>query len=326
MSSDWSQQLADELHKPITRKFQKRRVISNNIDDIWTADLVEMQNFSKWNKGIRYLLMVIDVFSKYGWIRALKNKKAETVYEAFRDIITGDSPPMTPSYLKNRKPKMLWTDKGTEFTGKYFRNYLGIKKIKPYHTENIEKSSVIERWNRTIKEKIWKIFTVNNDNVYWDKIDKIVDDYNNSIHSSIKMTPVEASNPKNRDKVWYNLYYDLIYINPEKPKFEIGDKVRIPTLKRRVFDKGYTPNWTEEIFIVDEILPTKPITYKIVDLMGKEIKGTFYEKELQKSKQQTFRIEKVIKKDDLNKLVLVKWKGYPDKFNSWVSSKDMVNF
>ena len=316
MSSDWSQQLADELHKPITRKFQKRRVISNGIDDIWTADLVEMQNFSKWNKGIRYLLMVIDVFSKYGWVRALKNKKAETVYEAFRDIII----------KSNRKPKMLWTDKGTEFTGKYFRNYLGIKKIKPYHTENIEKSSVIERWNRTIKEKIWKMFTTNNNNVYWDKIDKIVDDYNNTIHNSTKMTPVEASKDINRDKVWYNLYHDLIYIKTENPKFEIGDKVRIPTLKRRVFDKGYTPNWTEEVFIVDEILPTKPITYKIVDLMGKEIKGTFYEKELQKSKQQTFRIEKVIKKDDLNKLVLVKWKGYPDKFNSWISSKDTVNF
>ena len=122
------------------------------------------------------------------------------------------------------------------------------------------------------------------------------------------------------------MYHELIYLNPGKVKFEIGDKVRIPTLKRKVFDKGYTPNWTEEIFIIDNILPTKPITYKIVDLMGKEIKGTFYEKELQKSKQQTFRIEKVIRKDDVNKLVLVKWKGYPDKFNSWISSKDLVNF
>ena len=87
MSGDWSQQLADELHKPITRNFQKRRVISNGIDDIWAADLVEMQEFSKWNKGIRYLLMVIDVFSKYGWIRELKDKKTETVTKAFGDIL-----------------------------------------------------------------------------------------------------------------------------------------------------------------------------------------------------------------------------------------------
>ena len=316
MSSDWSQQLADELHKPIIRKFQKRRVISNGIDDIWAADLVEMQKLSKWNNGIRYLLMVIDVFSKYGWIRGLPNKKAETVYEAFRDII-----------LKSkRKPKMLWTDKGTEFTGKYFRNYLGIKKIIPYYTENKEKSSVVERWNRTIKEKIWKMFTVNNNTVYWDKLHKILDNYNNTYHNSIKMTPVEASKTKNRDKVWYNLYNDLIYLQPGKPKFAIGDNVRVSKNKRPVFDKGYTPNWTEEIFIIDDILPTKPVTYSIVDLMKKKIKGSFYEKELQKAKQQTYRIEKIIKKDNKNKLALVKWSGYPDKFNSWVSLDDLVDF
>ena len=316
MSNDWSQQLADELHKPITRNFQKRSVVSNGIDDIWAADLVEMQKFSKWNKGIRYLLMVIDVFSKYGWIKVLKNKKTETVYEAFRNIIMES----------NRKPKMLWTDKGTEFTGKYFRNYLGIKKIKPYYTENKEKSSVVERWNRTIKEKIWKMFTINNNTVYWDKIDKIVDDYNNTTHSSIKMTPVEASKKNNENKVFSNLYSDLIYLRPSKAKFAIGDHVRIPKNKRKVFDKGYTPNWTEEIFIIDEVLPTKPITYKISDLMGEEVKGSFYEQELQKAKQQTYRIEKIIKKDDKNKLALVKWSGYPSKFNSWVSLKDFVNF
>ena len=317
MSSDWSQQLADELHKPVTRKFQKRRVISNDIDDIWAADLVEMQKYSKWNNGIRYLLMVIDVFSKYGWIRGLPNKKTETVTEEFRDIIM----------KSNRKPKMLWTDKGTEFTSKNFRYFLAVKKIIPYYTENKEKSSVVERWNRTIKEKIWKMFTVNNNTVYYDKLNKILYNYNNNtIHSSIKMTPAEASKKENRDKVWYNLYHDLIYLNPGKTKFAIGDNVRISKNKRPVFDKGYTPNWTEEIFIIDQVLPTKPITYKIKDLMEKEIKGSFYEKELQKTKQKTFRIEKIIKKDDKNKLALVKWSGYPDKFNSWISSKDLINF
>ena len=96
--------------------------------------------------------------------------------------------------------------------------------------------------------------------------------------------------------------------------------------KRRVFDKGYTLNWTEEVFIVDKILPTKPVTYEIVDSMGEEIEGSFYEKELQKPKQQTFRIEKVVRRDNKKKNALVKWKGYSDKFNSWVSFKDLVNF
>ena len=170
------------------------------------------------------------------------------------------------------------------------------------------------------------MFTGNNNTVYWDKIDKLVDDYNNARHSSIKMTPVEASKKKNEKNVWSNLYGDLIYLKPGKPKFAIGDKVRISKYKRQVFDKGYTPNWTEEIFVINKVLPTKPVTYSIFDLMGEAITGSFYKQELQKAKQQTFRIEKIIRRDNRKKLALVKWSGYPDKFNSWVSFKDLVDF
>ena len=283
-SSDWSQQLADELHKPITRNFSKRSVISNGIDAIWAADLVEVQAFSKWNKGIKYLLMVIDVFSKYGWIRPLRDKKTETVSKAFDEI-----------FKRKRKPQMLWTDKGSEFISKHFKEFLKREGIKLYHTENEEKSSVVERWNKTMKNRMWKMFTVNNNAVYWDKINKLVNDYNNARHSSVKMCPVEASKKKNESKVWYNLYSNLIYTKPGKPAFAIGDKVRISKYKRQVFDKGYTPNWTEEIFVTDKFLPTKPITYSIVDLMNEAIKGSFYEQELQRAKQQTFRTEKVIR-------------------------------
>ena len=313
--SDWSQQLADELHKPIKRNFQKRTVVSNGIDDIWAADLVEMQKFSKWNKGIKYLLMVIDVFSKYGWIRGLKDKKTETVGKAFDDI-----------FKSKRKPKMFWTDKGSEFISNHFKEFLKREGIKLYHTENEEKSSVVERWNKTIKTNMWKMFTANNNTVYWDKINKLVDNYNNARHSSIKMTPVEASKKKNENKVWANLYGDSIYMKPGQPKFSIGDRVRISKYKRKVFDKGYTPNWTEELFVIDKVNPTKPVTYSIVDLMGEDIKGTFYEQELQKAKQQTFKIEKIIKRDNKKKMALVKWSGYPDKFNSWVNLKELVNF
>ena len=221
---------------------------------------------------------------------------------------------------------MLWTDKGSEFISKHFKDFLKREGIKLYHTENEEKSSVVERWNKTMKNRMWKMFTVNNNTVYWDKIDNLVNAYNNARHSSIKMSPVEASKKKNESKVWSNLYGDLIYLKPRNPKFAIGDHVRISKYKRRVFDKGYTPNWTEEIFVIDKVLPTKPVTYKIVDLMGEEIKGSFYNQELQKTKQQTFRIEKIIRRDNKKKMALVKWSGYPDKFNSWVSSKDLVDF
>ena len=290
-SSDWSQQLAHELHKPITRNVSKRSVISNGIDEIWAADLVEMQKFSKWNKGIKYLLMVIDLFSKYRWIKGLKDKQTETVSKAFDNIFKSSK----------RLPKMLWSDKGSEFIGKHFKEFLKSKGIKLYHTENEEKSSVVERWNKTIKNRMWNMFSVNNNTVYFDKINKLVDDYNNARHSSIKMTPVEASKKKNESKVWSNLYSDLIYTKPGKPAFAMGDKVRISKYKRQVFDKGYTPNWTEEIFVIDKVIPTKPVTYSIVDWMGESIKGSFYDQELQKAKQKTFRTEKVIRRNNKKK-------------------------
>ena len=139
---------------------------------------------------------------------------------------------------------------------------------------------------------MWKMFSANNNTVYWDKLDKLLDDYNNTKHSSIKMTPTEASKKVNEKE-------DEIYMKPGKPKFSIGDKVRISKYKRKVFDKGYTPNWTEEVFVVDKINLTKPVTYNILDLLGEKIEGSFYGKELQKAKQQTFRIEKVVRYDML---------------------------
>ena len=155
MSIDWSQQLADELHKPITRNFSKRTVISNGVDKIWAADLVEMQKFNKWNKGVKYLLLVTDIFSKYGWIKPLRDKKTESVSKAFDEI-----------FKSKRKPKMLWTDKGSEFISRHFKDFLSKKRIKLYHTENEEKSSIVERWSKTIKNKMWKMFTTNNNTVY----------------------------------------------------------------------------------------------------------------------------------------------------------------
>ena len=302
--NSWQQQLADELHKPIKRNFTPRRVITTGFDKIWCSDLVEMQQFSKWNKGYRYLLMVPDLFSKYGWIVPLKDKKEETVTEAFKTI-----------FKEGRKPQYLWTDKGKEYYNKNMRELLEKNDITLYSTENEEKSSVCERWNRTIKTKMWKQFTVQGNTQYLDI--KILEQYNNTNHSSIKMTPVEASKKKNESTVYYILYGDLEQLSP-KPKFKVGDKVRISKYKRKVFDKGYTPNWTEEIFLIDKIQSTNPITYRLKDLNNEEIQGSFYEPELLPAKQDVFRIEKVIRRDYKKKQALVKWLGYSDDFNSWI--------
>ena len=194
--------------------------------------------------------------------------------------------------------------------------------VELYSTENEEKSSVVERWIRTMKEKMWKYFTDKNTNVYLNQLSDLVKEYNNTRHSSIKMTPVKASKKENELMVWRNLYPEHLEIYDINPKFSVGDTVRI-SKKKKTFEKGYTTRWTEKVFTIVEVKHTQPPTYKIADLNGEEIKGSFYESELQKTSQEIFRIEKVIKRGK-NKS-LVKWKGYSDDFNSWVDNKDIVN-
>ena len=198
-----------------------------------------------------------------------------------------------------------------------------LKWRRDFPTENKEKSSVCERWNHTIKTKMWKQFTVQGNTVYIDIIlPKILKQYNNTKHSSIKMTPIEASKKKNESTLYFNLHGDMEQLS-SKPKFKVGDKVRISKYKRKVFDKGYTPNWTEEIFLIDKIQSTNPVTYRLKDLNNEKIQGSFYEPELLKAKQDIFHIDKVIWRDYKKKQALVSWKGYSDNFNSWVPLKDL---
>ena len=289
--------------------FRRRKVVVNDIDEIWAVDLVDMQSFSKFNNGIKYLLMVIDVFSKYRWIVPLKSKTGVDVANALSKI------------FGERRPMKMWVDKGKEFYNKHVKA-LGVQL---YSTENEEKSSVVERWNRTMKEKMFKYFSANSTRKYINILDEMVNNYNNTKHSSIKMTPLEASDKKNKNKVWLNLNGSNLNgkaTNPVKPKFSVGDKVRI-TKKKTVFEKGYTPRWTEEVFTVSQVQYTDPPTYKISDYHGEEIQGTFYEQEMQKTNQDIFRIEKIIRKQK-NKS-LVKWYGYPDSFNSWMDNKELIS-
>jgi transposase-like protein len=296
------------LHRPIVRKFRKRMVYVKGIDDTWAADLIDMQSFAKFNDGVKYLLSVIDIFSKYGWIVPIKDKTGKSVADAFDKIFTSSG----------RKPDKLWVDKGKEFYNKLVKS-LGVEL---YSTENEEKSCVIERWNRTMKEKMFKYFTANSTRQYIDVLDNMVSLYNNTRHTSIKMTPTKASIKANEKAVWLNLYGGLYPEPPDKPTFQVGDKVRI-SKKKSIFSKGYSPRWTEEIFTVSQIQYTDPITYKIADCNGEEIQGTFYEQELQKTKQEIFRIEKILRKRG-NKS-LVKWVGYPESFNSWVNNKALMS-
>ena len=182
-----------------------------------------------------------------------------------------------------------------------------------YSIHNEGKSVISERFIRTLKKKTFKHMPAISKNVYFDVLDDIVNKYKNTIHRTIKMKPVDVKD---------NTYVDSKKeVNDKDSKFKVGDHVRISKYKN-IFAKGYTPNWSEEIFVVNKIKNTVPSTYVINDLNGEEITGIFYEKELQKTNQKEFRIEKVIKRKD-DKLY-VKWKGYNNSFNSWIDKKDLV--
>ena len=213
----------------------------------------------------------------------------------------------------NRRPNITWVDKGSEFYNNSFKKLLKDNDIEMYSVHNEGKSVVAERFIRTLKNKIYKYMTSMSKNVYINKLDDIVYDYNNTYHRTINMKPVDIKD---------NRYIDFEKeVNDKDPKFKIDDRVRISKYKN-IFAKGYMPNWSEEIFIISKIKNTVPWTYDINDFNGGEINGTFYEKELQKTDQKEFRIEKVLKKKG-NKLY-VKQKGYDNSSNSWIEKKDLV--
>ena len=190
----WTDDLAEELHKPVRKKFKKRFVFVRKANDIWAADLIDLRSHSKVNAGYKYILMVIDVFSKYGWAIPLRFKTGPETTEAFKSL------------FKKETPKMLWVDEGKEFDNIDLKAVLQKHDIKMYSTHNAIKASVVERWNRTIKAKLWKYFSANGTYKYTDILQKLIDKYNRTRHRSTGFTPVEAKKAVNHDAVFKNLF------------------------------------------------------------------------------------------------------------------------
>ena len=254
--------LADELHKPIIRKFNKRKVYLQFKDNIWGVDLADMQSLSRKNKCTKYLLCAIDLCSKYAILIPLKDKKGISIINAFDKIIK----------QSNRKPNKIWIDRGGEFYNNLFEKWLSDNDINMYSTY---KSVVAERFIRTLKIKLYKHMTATGKNVYYDVLDDVVGKYNNTKHSTIKMKPIDVGDNNKR------VYIDER--NEKDNRFKVGDRVRISRYKN-IFAKGYTPNWSKEIFIIDKINDAVPYTYNLKDLKDEEIISSFYDKELQKTK------------------------------------------
>ena len=300
------------LHKTPRKRFERRRTIVAGMNEQWQADLIDVSSLKRCNKGMTYVLTIIDVFSKMAWARPLKNKSSAQVLAALTGI-----------FKETRPPRVIQTDKGKEFTNKRVQAYLKKKGVGFFTTENDDiKAAVVERFNRTLKEKLWRYFTAYGTYTYLDVLPKILKAYNTSYHRSIGTSPDKVS-PENQETVWQRLYGGVNNKNNHR-EIPLGATVRI-SKTRTPFKKGYLPSWTTETFTVAERLSTTPRTYRIQDEAGELLRGSFYTQELQvvtpPSPDKLYRIEKIIKRS--GKRTLVKWEGYPKSFNSWIEHKDI---
>ena len=304
------------LHKPARYNFSRRRVIVGGIDHQWQADLVDVSRLAKENEGFKFLLTVIDVLSKFAWVVPLKNKTGQSLVDAFEGV-----------FALGRVPDRLQTDKGTEFLNKNFQTFLVKHGVKHFTTHNVEtKASIAERFNRTLKTRMWRYFTHKETHHYLNILQNLVRAYNRSYHRSIGRAP-KSVNSDNVGEVLYRLYDVKPKLIP--PKFSVGDIVRI-SKARRTFKKGYLPNWSEELFTVTKLQLTSPPVYTLKDYHGEELKGTFYEPELQRviKTDDVYKIETILEErgQKSRREILVKWLGYPTSFNSWIPKHDLRRY
>jgi hypothetical protein len=302
-------------HKRYQRRFPRRKTQTYGIDRQWQTDLIEMIPFAKENKGYKYILVAIDVFSRQAFAQPLKSKKSLDVLEGF-EVMT-----------KDRKPHSLQSDKGKEFLNTKFQDYLKDNDIDFFTGENDDvKCALAERFNSTLQSKLWRYFTYVNTYKWYDVLQPMIKSYNNTYHKTLGCTPAEVT-PENSNTLFYRLYEQAPKKTLKALTLKKGEKVRM-LKKKKTFNRGYEPNWTEELFSIDRV---KATGYKLKDTLGEEIKGTFYQPEVQKvaaSRSKRYDIETVLKYRGRGrtKQGLVKWKGYGEKFNTWEPVKNITKW
>lgn len=300
------------LHRQARKTYPTRRYIVHDIDEQWQADLADVSLLAKDNRRYRYWLTVIDIFSRFAMVRPLRSKRGDEVATAFEDI-----------FKEGRIPKRIQTDQGKEFENRHVRALFDKHNIELFSVKSAYKAALVERFNRTLKHKVWRYMTASNQRSWLPILQDAVHAYNHSVHRSIKRKPAEVHQGDVAD-MREAMRKDK---RPQgKDNIRIGDSVRISKVKS-VFDKGYLPNWTEELFTVADIQRKyNPITYKLKDASGETIEGSFYHYEIQPvTPPDEYLVEKVIRKEKRGREMwcLVKWYGYPASMNSWVRQRDI---
>ena len=305
------QDLSEELNKAVINKFPRKKVIINHIDEIHSCDLVDMQKYSRMNKGYKYIFTNIDIFSKFAWAFPIKSKTIKDIKPCFQKI------------FKQRKPKYIWSDQESAFFSKEMLKFFEDHNIKIYYTNSNLKSVIIERFNRSLRELMMKKFVKSNNTVWYNILPELIKTYNNRFHRTIEMKPINVN--ETNEKYIKNTVYNYDITN-KKPKYKINDLVRISLKRRQLFDKpSGNIKWSEELFRIYKINKSNVITYQLKDMNDEVIKGQFCEKELQLTKNTTgkYVIEKVLKTK--GNQMYVKWRGYSNNFNSWVNKYDIKN-
>jgi len=303
------EQVVKELFKPARKNYKRRRIIVKGLYDLWQADLAEFIPYSKDNRGYKYILFVIDCFSKYLWAEPIKNKTGIEITNAFENIFK----------RATVNPTNLQTDMGKEFYNATAQNLFKKLNINHYSTYSTKKAAIVERVIRTIKNNLYKLFSLRGKYKWIDKLQDVVNKYNNTIHSTIKIKPKDVT--RKNEKHLLQTVYNNIKVAGET-KFNIGDIVRV-SKNKAVFEKGYTPSWSTELFKIRKVRKTNPATYLLEDMYGKEIVGGWYAEELQNTKQpDVYLVEKILRTKG-NK-AYVKWLGFDSSYNSWINKTNIL--
>lgn len=307
-------------HRHFTRKFRRPRVVVPYADAVWGSDTANMVSFQNHNDGYGYFAVFIDLFSKYAWTYPLKSLKGKEMAKVIEDLFKD----------AGTKCEKLFTDGGSEYHNRWVKSYLNSQDVIHYSSKNEKKVAHAERLIKQLKKNLIKYMDHTNSLRWIDVLGKFTRQYNNSYNRSIQMTPTQART-SDQHTIWTNLYYSKPVTKtigkPKKKdafKINLGDRVKL-LAEKKPFDREYSQLFTTEVFtVIDRFVKDGIAMYKIKDEQNDPIIGTFYEKELQKvivPEDKLYKIEKVIRTRKRRgvKEYLVKFQGYPAKFNAWVT-------
>lgn len=311
------------LHKPMRRRFTTRKYRTSGPDDLWQMDLMEMIPYARLNLGLKYILTCVDVFSRFARAEAVKTKDAKSVAAAIRKMLSKND--------QQQPPRHIQTDLGKEFYNKVVQDLFKQKKINHYTVHSQFKAALVERFNRTLREKLNRFFTYQRNKKWTMVLPKIIDAYNRSSHRSLHgKRPVDVYIQRNLED--WEAQQETKVTRMKKNLYQVGALVRISRISvTSPFRKNFDQNWSEEIFRIASVnTKSNPVMYTLKDIANNEIiEGKFYREELQDvgdTLPSVYRIEKILQTRGTgkNKQYLVKWYGYDKSRNSWISQDQLV--